>query len=364
MLAEIDAAEIALEHGDYYKCLKILNRLAIQKPIETIEGAKVRMLMITALMGKGDNEKAKSICRALTNCKDTGIKQRAKQLISVLEAPDLKRPENWSISLPKIGLETIHNENKSYSSKKELIKKNHDLPPTGPTKAFSLGYSIFLITILSALTLLLSGCLRVKANIDLPSQNLFKVNIITESKNENLLPWQSNFESSIIQSISKTKIKTSSTAKQNIIFPAVTTERSEELLKKIIFIASKSAGLKPIDSSLKIKETNLLLGIKQEIELSINLSSIKNIPGLEVLISITPSTKLNQIKGMPLNANKMNQELLWELKQGEFNYLKVGLWRLNKFGIGILLVLTMLLTSIILQRIRLQMGFGYPELPP
>ena len=63
-------AEASLSRGDYSLCLNELEELSKNYPKNSEEGSKIRMLMITALMGKGDNEKATEICRELTHCKD------------------------------------------------------------------------------------------------------------------------------------------------------------------------------------------------------------------------------------------------------------------------------------------------------
>ena len=101
----IEEALTSIERGDYGQCLSYLEPLSKEHPINTQEGAQIRMLMITAWMGQGEDQKAIATCRLLTKIKDPEIRQEAKQLISILEAPNLPRPENWSIHIPHIDLE-------------------------------------------------------------------------------------------------------------------------------------------------------------------------------------------------------------------------------------------------------------------
>ena len=74
-------AEAALARGDYSQCIQALEELSKEHPLNSTEGSKVRMLMVTAWMGKGDNKKAISICRQLTRSKDNKIREISKQLL-------------------------------------------------------------------------------------------------------------------------------------------------------------------------------------------------------------------------------------------------------------------------------------------
>ena len=49
-------AEEALERGDYSQCLNALEEISNKHPPNSPQVERVKMLMITAWMGKGDNE--------------------------------------------------------------------------------------------------------------------------------------------------------------------------------------------------------------------------------------------------------------------------------------------------------------------
>ena len=85
LASALASAEVFLEHGDYGCCLSLLSPLAEKYPLPSIEGSKIRMLMVTAFIGKGEQEKAISTCRLISKSKDLEIRQNAKQLLSVLE---------------------------------------------------------------------------------------------------------------------------------------------------------------------------------------------------------------------------------------------------------------------------------------
>ena len=61
----IKAAEAALEKGDYNACSKIVDPLLLDFEAETIIGGQLRLLLITAYLGKGDEQKAINICQTL-----------------------------------------------------------------------------------------------------------------------------------------------------------------------------------------------------------------------------------------------------------------------------------------------------------
>ena len=152
----LKTAQAALQRGDYMQCLDFLEELSNQYPLSSQEGAKIRMLMVTAWMGQGEDQKAISTCRLLSNIKEPSIRQEAKQLLSILEAPTLPRPESWSIKIPNIDIKTKTGVN-HYGLKKKAQNTTQLYPPTGPTRAFDRGFSTLIIVILITLTIFLSN---------------------------------------------------------------------------------------------------------------------------------------------------------------------------------------------------------------
>ena len=166
MSTGLKAAEDALERGDYGQCLRLLEPLAEAHPITEPKGASVRMVMVTAWMGQGDDQKAIATCRLLTRCKDVELRNRARQLLSVLEAPSLDRPARWSMQLPTLEMAPKLGK-RPRSSRRSRKPKPPPPPPTGPTRGPSAGFAALVLAVLLGLTLLLSGCVRVSADIEL-----------------------------------------------------------------------------------------------------------------------------------------------------------------------------------------------------
>ena len=65
----IKAAEAALEKGDYNFCIKIVDPLLLDSQADTSMGGKLRLIIVTAYMGKGEEQKAISICQTLIHNK-------------------------------------------------------------------------------------------------------------------------------------------------------------------------------------------------------------------------------------------------------------------------------------------------------
>ena len=101
----IKAAEAALEKGDYNFCIKIVDPLLLAFQEDSAIGGQLRLIIVTAYMGKGDELKAINICQTLIHNKKESVRQQAKQLLSILDAPHLPRPSNWSVEIPKIEME-------------------------------------------------------------------------------------------------------------------------------------------------------------------------------------------------------------------------------------------------------------------
>ena len=140
---DLSEAEAALERGDYGQGLELLLPLAEQHPLNSPEGPGLRLLMITAWMGQGQDDKAIATCRLLSRCRDPKLRQQAKQLLGVLEAPSLDRPERWSMRMPQLEL------NGSGSGQTSTMRRRRSRrpeapppPPTGPTRSPAAGFAV------------------------------------------------------------------------------------------------------------------------------------------------------------------------------------------------------------------------------
>ncbi|WP_320667290.1 DUF3153 domain-containing protein [Prochlorococcus sp. MIT 1307] len=356
-------AEAALERGDYSQCLIALEELAQKQPLNSQEGPKIRMLMITALMGKGDNEKAISMCRELTHCKDNELRQMSKQLLEVLESPSLGRPANWSIQLPTLDLTTQTKGNYYSTNKKSNDSETSPLPPTGETSGLDFGFSILTLFVIAALTILLSGCVEITTKVDISGPDRIKLGWEIKSNTKQLLPWQLEFENALKERHSKGEVVSFREGGQKIRTPILRSEEASLILQETFSTAAKSAGFEITPPILSLKEKNWFIGVQQEFKLVVNLEDLPEIPGLKLLVNIHSIDKAKLI-GSPSLPILEGDHVKWPMKQGEVNTLKFRQWRWNHLGLGTIFVTMLLGLNLVLQRIRLNMGFGFPELPP
>ena len=362
MSTGLAAAERALERGDYGLCLRLLQPLAEASPITDPEGAAIRMVMVTAWMGQGDERKAISTCRLLTRCKDPDLRNRARQLLSVLEAPSLERPARWSMQLPTLDMAPRVGKG-SPSSRRRRQPAPPPPPPTGPTPAPSAGFAVLVLAVLLGLTLLLSGCVRVSADIELAGPDRLAMNWRINSLNGHSLPWQNNFERGLRSEGLSWTVKQDRSGSLNLTSAVLQSDRAAQLMRSSVELAGRSAGINLPTPDLSIAERNWLVGVQQQLNLRLDLSPLAEFPAGDLQIRITPVHDLQQVTSSPISGRLKGDVLIWTLDSGSVNQLTIQRWQWSPLGLGSVLIALLLLLSFLLQSIRVRLGFGYPELP-
>ena len=362
MSTGLAAAERALERGDYGLCLRLLQPLAEASPITDPEGAAIRMVMVTAWMGQGEERKAISTCRLLTRCKDPDLRNRARQLLSVLEAPSLERPARWSMQLPTLDMAPRVGKG-SPSSRRRRQPAPPPPPPTGPTPAPSAGFAVLVLAVLLGLTLLLSGCVRVSADIELAGPDRLAMNWRINSLNGHSLPWQNNFERGLRSEGLSWTVKQDRSGSLNLTSAVLQSDQAAQLMRSSVELAGRSAGINLPTPDLSIAERNWLVGVQQQLNLRLDLSPLAEFPAGDLQIRITPVHDLQQVTSSPISGRLKGDVLIWTLDSGSVNQLTIQRWQWSPLGLGSVLIALLLLLSFLLQSIRVRLGFGYPELP-
>ena len=356
----IKAAEAALEKGDYNFCIKIVDPLLLDSQADTSMGGKLRLIIVTAYMGKGEEQKAISICQTLIHNKKESVRQQAKQLLSILEAPQLPRPSNWSVKIPKIEMEpSLKSSFKRMKKKKERIYH----PPTGPTKSLDIGFSIITSLIFLLLTFLLSGCVDISTNFSVTGPDRLKISLDIDSNSGESIPWQMEFEDNLTKGNSILKLQTHED-KQHFESPTIRFEEANKLFQEIVSAASKTSGFSINKPELITNNKNWIIGTRQNFEIYFDLREIPKIPGLKLNIVINEIGNKNNFKTKPLEPTFKQGLTFFPLEIGMINELEISNWKWNQISVGIILIIALTLLSLSLQRLRLQMGFGFPELPP
>ena len=356
----LKAAEAALDKGDYNYCIKIIDPYLQNFQEETEIGGQLRLLKVTAYMGKGDEQKAINICQILIQSKKESIRQQAKQLLSILDAPHLPRPSNWSVEIPKLEMESSL---KSSYGKAKKTKKRINHPPTGPTKNLDFGFSIITLIIITLLTFLLSGCVDISTNLSVKGPDRLKISIDIDSHSGESIPWQIAFEDNLSRGQSILKLK-NDLKKQHFESPTIRFEEANNLLQHIASVASKTSGFNIHKPEIITNNKNWIIGTNQNYKVYFDLREIPTIPGLKINIIIDDIVNKNNLKAEPFEPNSKKGLTLIPLEIGQINQLEISHWEWNQLSVGIILIIALILLSLSLQKIRLQMGFGFPELPP
>tara|TARA_B100000579_G_scaffold237108_2_gene194453 strand:- start:40 stop:1131 length:1092 start_codon:yes stop_codon:yes gene_type:complete len=360
LASAIKAAEAALDKGDYSLCLKIVDPLLSSYSAKTEIGAQLRLFKVTAYMGKGDDRKAIEICQTLTNNKEATVRQQAKQLLSILDAPCLPRPSNWSVEIPKIEIDPSL-KSSFKKTKKQKKKANH--PPTGPTKNLDIGFSIITVVIISLITFLLSGCVIISTNLSVTGPDRLNISLDIDSISGKSISWQEEFSNNLIKEHSILKIQTEGST-QHFESPTIRFEEINQLLQQIASVASKTSGFDIKKPEITTNNRNWFIGTRQDLKINFDLQDFPQIPGLKINLTINDPSNKNNYKSTPLEPTFKDGVMFLPLQIGQLNQLEVSYWKWNQIFVGFVVIVFLALSSIFLQKSRLDMGFGFPELPP
>ena len=89
-------------------------RLSVQALEEATElvnlssqlGGEVQMWLVTAYQAVGKLHDAITLCQTLTCHPHSNIRKQSQEVLYILQAPKLKRPEEWMIKIPDLGVQT------------------------------------------------------------------------------------------------------------------------------------------------------------------------------------------------------------------------------------------------------------------
>ena len=96
------AGKNALDRGKY--------RLSIENLEQALEivgfgsrlGADTQMLLVTAYQAVGNRENAIALCQELTTHPNMTTRKKAQDVLYIIQAPELKRPEKWMSKIPEL----------------------------------------------------------------------------------------------------------------------------------------------------------------------------------------------------------------------------------------------------------------------
>ncbi len=377
-MAEDPLAEArrALDRGEYGQVLRLLEPLQAERPPLTPDGAELRLLMATALMGQGRTDRAAECCRSLTRCRDEAVRAQAKALLMVLEAPELKRPRDWSMTLPDLS-GTTPIEGLGAAAARRKVREQPEgppPPPVGPTRA-PLGFAL-LVVLLLLLAGLLGGCMEVRTDLRFEGPGRLQVRHHLRSTAGPETPWQRRYAAALEAgppALAPVRFRLHRQAGEQVLTsPVLPAAQALEALGGSLEVAGDLLGVPLSAPRVQWRERNWLVGVRQELELELDLRSIEAIPGLELAMGLSPLrlAAVQRAGPLPVRPARAGEgeaadrhRLLWPLQPGSLNVIELHCWRWSGLGLGAATIALVLLLVLGLQSIRLRLGFGLPELP-
>jgi tetratricopeptide (TPR) repeat protein len=101
---EIDrqAGETALERGEYRAAVDYFTRSLAEIAPNSRQGGEIQILLVTALQASGQIDLAITRCQSLLRHPRPDIRQSSKQILYIMQAPELKRPQEWMTEIPDL----------------------------------------------------------------------------------------------------------------------------------------------------------------------------------------------------------------------------------------------------------------------
>ncbi|HAC65315.1 MAG TPA: hypothetical protein DCF68_17750 [Cyanothece sp. UBA12306] len=95
-----------LERGQYRLSVQNLEEARDLVNLSSRLGGEVQMWLVTAYQGVGRLDDAIALCQQLTGHPHPEIRHKSQGVLYILQAPQLKRPEEWMVKIPEAEGET------------------------------------------------------------------------------------------------------------------------------------------------------------------------------------------------------------------------------------------------------------------
>lgn len=359
--ATLAAARLALERGEYGRVRSLLEPVAEREGPRSPLGAGIRLLLATALMGQGETEQAAECARAVQGCVDPDLRARARDLLFVLEAPALQRPRDWSLTLPDLSASAPLESLPPVARRRPEEPPPPPPPPVGPTRA-PLGFAALagVLGVALLLAALLGGCLEVRSDLRFEGPGRLQLSHQLRSTSGVPSPWEQRFSEDLRSQGFRLEERGDRRLLRTPVLPA---PRALDALTVSLARASELAGAALPPPHVELRERNWLVGVRQELDLDIDLTVLEPLPGLRLEMGLAPLRPWAVRRAEPAAIRPEGEGVVWPLQSGAANRLAVRCWRWSPLGLGGVAVGLSLLLALALQRMRLTLGFGLPQLP-
>ena len=361
----LEQARLLLDRGDYGGVLRSLEPLLADHSASTAVGAEALLLLATAWMGLGETDRALGCCRQLQRSGDPSLRNQARDLREVLEAPALTRPREWSITMPPLG-----DAEPSLGSLQQRARRRRAAnqppppppPPVGATNA-PLGFGA-LVVLLTLLAVLLGGCMQVRGELHFSGPGRLQLAYTLQADSPRPPPWQRQF-GTYLQQQGFRRADSALAASQFWQAPVLPAAAALDELRANLERAARLGGVALPAPQLEWRERNLVVGVAQRLTIDLDLSPLGSTPGLDLALRLDPLSlrAVRQASPQPATALPGGQAVLWPLRVGAVNQLALRCWRWNPLGLGGLAVAALFGLALALQVLRRSIVPPLPALP-
>ena len=129
---QYQAGKEAFERGRYRQSIQYLEAARELTARSSRLGGEAQIWLVTAYQADGRDKEAISLCQALATHPHPEIRQQAKNLLYIIQAPQLKRPKEWMTEIPNLA-NADEGQTKYVTSKSKTnnssMKRNNPIEP-------------------------------------------------------------------------------------------------------------------------------------------------------------------------------------------------------------------------------------------
>ncbi|NMF82122.1 tetratricopeptide repeat protein [Nodosilinea sp. P-1105] len=149
----------AFDRGRYRTAIACFETAMTLVNPTTSLGGDIQIWLVNAYSAVGRQPDAIALCQTLTQHPDLEVRKQAKNLLYILQAPQLKRPSNWMSQIPDLGAGAEAADRKAYVVAAKTTPRKRPQPepePLDPSQINSKDNG-FLWVALGAVALILGG---------------------------------------------------------------------------------------------------------------------------------------------------------------------------------------------------------------
>jgi tetratricopeptide (TPR) repeat protein len=99
---DYQSGQIAFERGEYRQAVGYFLAAIAQVQPNTKIGGEIQTWLATAYEAAGQISEAKALCQKLSNHPNLDTRQASKQMLYIMQAPELTRRDEWLIKIPDL----------------------------------------------------------------------------------------------------------------------------------------------------------------------------------------------------------------------------------------------------------------------